>query len=288
MTGQTSDFGSIDYVADPNSPSGYRAVQSLSPEQKELLTQSQGIQRQLNAGLGGIAGQPFDLNAARGREISDMQRTFLDPQFDRQREQLESRLLNQGIRPGSAAYRDAMDAYSGERDNAYNRMYLDAYRLGNETALTERNLPLEDYRALIGAMSAGPRGLTPASTPSPGVSTTPVGQYVYDSFNQQQQQANSRMQGLFGLAGSLGSAYAGSQAGSAAITALLGLSDRKAKMDIKPVGRLDNGLIVYSFRYRVGGPVQIGLMADEVKDIHPEAVIKIGQYDHVDYSKAVL
>lgn len=71
-------------------------------------------------------------------------------------------------------------------------------------------------------------------------------------------------------------------------------SDRRLKTDIVRVGQLDNGLPVYAYRMINGGPVQIGLMADEVEQLHPEAVaasqvfFSDGPYKVVDYGKAVL
>jgi len=65
-------------------------------------------------------------------------------------------------------------------------------------------------------------------------------------------------------------------------------SDRRLKTDIEPVGRMDNGLTVYRYRYKVGGPVHIGVMADEVEKIRPDAYIKGGAgggFDAVNYSK---
>jgi hypothetical protein len=51
-------------------------------------------------------------------------------------------------------------------------------------------------------------------------------------------------------------------------------SDRRLKDDIKRVGKLDNGLQVYSYRYKDDPDEvrRIGVMADEVEDVHPEAV----------------
>ena len=285
MTGQQSDFGSLQYVADPNSPSGYKAVSSLSPEEKALLTQQQGIRGTLNTNISDTVSTPFDLNAARGTEISDIQKTFLDPQWEQQRSALENRLLNQGVRPGSEQYENQMRQFGQQKDDAYNKMFLDAFNTANSAALTQRNLPISDYTALNGLTPAQP---APVNTPSPGVSPTPVGQYMYDSYNAKVGQNAAQSQGLYGLAGSLGSAYAGSQAGSAAITGLLALSDRRAKTDTKRVGRLDNGLPVHSFRYKGSKIQQIGLMADEVKELHPNAVVNIGGLDHVNYAEAVL
>ena len=65
-------------------------------------------------------------------------------------------------------------------------------------------------------------------------------------------------------------------------------SDRRLKTDIKQVGMLDNGLPVYSYRYKAGGPTMLGVMADEVQVVRPEAYIQNGvdgYYDAVDYAK---
>ena len=66
------------------------------------------------------------------------------------------------------------------------------------------------------------------------------------------------------------------------------MSDRRVKDDIKQVGKLDNGLPVYSFKYKGSDVTQIGLMADEVKVVNPNAVMtnKNG-FDMVNYAEAV-
>lgn len=62
-------------------------------------------------------------------------------------------------------------------------------------------------------------------------------------------------------------------------------SDRRLKTDIRPVGKLDSGLTVYRYRYKAGGPVHLGVMADEVKLVLPKAVSRMTSgYDAVDYS----
>jgi hypothetical protein len=298
MTGQTSDFGSVSYVSDPNSPSGYRAVQSLAPEEQALLAQ----QRDLRANLGDstntalnnvsgmLAGGPFDLTAARGRELSDIQQTFLDPQWQQNDDALENQLINKGIRPGSPQYEIAKKQFSDQRQQAYNRMFLDAFTTANNAALTERNLPLSDYATLMGTVSPVSPNIPTASAPTPGVAPTDIGSYIYNSFNAANQQHQANQGGLFGLLGNVGSAFAGSQAGSAAISSALGmLSDRRTKVDVVPVGRIANGLTVYDFKYRDGdGLTYRGLMADEVASVRPDAVKRgTDGFDRVDYLKAV-
>lgn len=54
--------------------------------------------------------------------------------------------------------------------------------------------------------------------------------------------------------------------------AALAMSDRRLKENIKPVGKLDNGLTVYVFNYKGDKTPQIGLIAQEVQKVKPEAV----------------
>lgn len=49
-------------------------------------------------------------------------------------------------------------------------------------------------------------------------------------------------------------------------------SDRRLKKDITKIGELENGLNVYQFTYTDGVGPCIGVMADEVKNIQPEAL----------------
>ena len=76
--------------------------------------------------------------------------------------------------------------------------------------------------------------------------------------------------------------------GMAASAAMM-MSDRRVKDNICRVGTLDNGLPVYTFTYKDDphGTTVMGVMADEVEKVVPEAVIKQadGHFDAVDYSK---
>ena len=69
--------------------------------------------------------------------------------------------------------------------------------------------------------------------------------------------------------------------------AAMGMSDRRVKTDIARVGTLDNGLPVYVYRFKHGGPPQIGVMAQDVEQVKPHAVAEIGGIKHVNYAEAV-
>lgn len=63
-------------------------------------------------------------------------------------------------------------------------------------------------------------------------------------------------------------------------------SDRRLKHDVHKIGKTNDGLPIYSFKYNGDDRTQIGLMAQDVEKKHPEAVGLAGGYKTVDYEKA--
>lgn len=66
-------------------------------------------------------------------------------------------------------------------------------------------------------------------------------------------------------------------------------SDRRLKHDIKRIGKTDEGMPIYKFKYKGDDKDQthIGFMADEVEEHHPEAVgVAPNGYKYVDYDRA--
>jgi len=100
---------------------------------------------------------------------------------------------------------------------------------------------------------------------------------------------NAQTSGLLGGLMGIGMTAAGlpvAGGGSLGGNALGGLfSDKRLKTNIQAVGKLDNGLTVYSYRYKWGGPTQIGVMAQEVEQVNPSAVSEVGGYKMVDYGR---
>jgi hypothetical protein len=58
-------------------------------------------------------------------------------------------------------------------------------------------------------------------------------------------------------------------------------------VDIEPLGILENGLPFYSFRYVDGVDREVGLMAQDVEKVKPEAVVEIAGLKHVNYELAL-
>jgi hypothetical protein len=92
------------------------------------------------------------------------------------------------------------------------------------------------------------------------------GQSIKDTTRQSQEyskteQQQSPLQSLLG--------------GASLLTGLFGkLSDRRAKQDIEKVGELDDGQKVYAYSYKGDDPAnrELGLLAQEVEKVRPEAV----------------
>jgi len=85
---------------------------------------------------------------------------------------------------------------------------------------------------------------------------------------------SSRTQGSPGAMGMLGF-------GMQALPLLF--SDRRLKEDIKKVGKTDGGLPIYTYKYKAGGPTQMGVMAQDVRKKNPGAVHDLGGLLAVDY-----
>ncbi len=65
----------------------------------------------------------------------------------------------------------------------------------------------------------------------------------------------------------------GTLAGCPTSKAAGALSDRRLKRDIHPVGKLANGLALYRFKYLWSNEEFVGVMAQEVLDVMPDAVV---------------
>jgi hypothetical protein len=91
------------------------------------------------------------------------------------------------------------------------------------------------------------------------------------------------MAGIFNLpAQFLGMQY-GAKVGTPGFGSIF--SDRRLKRNITKIGTRPDGLGVYEFEYVWGGGRQIGLMAQEVQEVYPDAVGEAGGYLTVNYSK---
>ena len=153
---------------------------------------------------------------------------------------------------------------------------------GRQTQIGEmsylRNLPLNEIAALLGT---GSPVQNPYFQPVPqvGVAAPDYMGAVNNNFNAATSQYNAaqanRSQGLGSIFGALGSA-----------ASAIPWSDSRLKTDIKRIGTLPSGIATYAFKYVWSKMQQFGVMAQEVLEITPIAVVvDPNGYMRVNYGK---
>lgn len=271
-----------------NMTPSYTATTTLTPEQQAILGQTQGAQLNLAtlandqsgwlkdylgnkldlSGAPPLAADPNTEYSADRQRVEDALMQRMQPSLTQTQDTLRNTLINQGIRPGTAAWDSEWNRNSQSENDARLAAILAAgqeqgrlvsqQNAGRSQYLQEqyaaRNQPLNEIAALLsGSQVTQPNFV---STPTTGVEGVDYTGLVNQQYQAQLANSQSQMGGIFGLLSS----------------GISLLSDRRAKQDIERVGSLDNGLPVYAYRYKGSETVQIGLMADEVERVHPEAV----------------
>lgn len=258
----------------------FSATQTLSGPQQQLLNTGQATQQNLanlaqeqSGRLSGLLNQPLDWSAQQGY-LNDLTNSNLDPMWARQEEQFQQSLVNRGIRPGSSAYQTQLQDFQNNKSSAYNAANLSNYNSALQSQMALRSQPLNEILALSGQSGVQQPSFT--NTPTAQMAGTDVAGITQNAYGQQMAAHNANQ----GMLGGLFSA-------GASLIPLL--SDRRMKTDIQPVGKLDNGLTVFLYRYIDGGPFQIGLMAQDVEEVNPHAV-ETGPdgFKRVKYMEAVL
>lgn len=263
----------------------YTQTTSLSAQQQAIKNQNDAASLNLgtlaseqSAKLKDYLNKPVDLsNEATEARLMELGRKRLDPMVAQRDEDLRTRLANQGIKAGSQAYDQEQKTFNQGTNDAYNQLLLTGRQQAVQEALTERNQPINEITALMGGSQVG----TPqfgASTNQPSLPNVDYAGLVNENYNQQmnaynqqQQQRQGILGGLFGLGGKL-----------------IGLSDKRSKKNIEKVGKV-NGIDLYSFKYRKGmgdGKAHVGVMAQSVEKTHPAAVSRRADgMRQVDYGK---
>lgn len=268
-------------------------------------------------GLGGVnsqlAGLGSQINPQAAQQANQQgqqaayaaQAQYLDPQFKQQQSSLESQLANQGLAPGSQAYDNAMTNFNNSKNQAYsnaaNQSVLTGSQIGSQmlqnnlaavgaqgNLLNQQGvnygqqaslsqLPYSQLSSLAG-MVPGNTGTAQSAANPANIAQAFQNQYQgqLSAYNAQTGASNSKQSGLFGL-------------GSAAIP-MLGnmMSDRRVKTDIEAIGPLKDGVNLYRYRYvwDEPGTERHGVMADEVKRVDPQAVIRTPSgFDAVNYDR---
>ena len=279
---QNTPFGSISYTRDKDG--NWTQSLNYSPQQQKLLdaqnAASLGMARQIGLYMNQLKGSMY---ADAGKVGQDALMARYQPQIMQDRAALETQLANQGIMAGSEAYTNAM--------RMQNQQENDLYRQAALYGQNEGRAMQGHYMGLLGNVRQQSAPTAPNFAPVPQQqvvggpdllgATQSAGNYAQGLYNAQVGQYNADG-GWFGPVGSaalnLGTSYAMGKA----------MSDIRLKKDIQQIGATDKGLPVYVFRYlwdRDDESPRVGVMAQDVLKVMPDAVSERDGYLMVDYAR---
>jgi hypothetical protein len=309
MVNQVNPYGSLNYQQTGTGPNGtplYTATEQLSPQQQNLFNLLQGTQATAGSGASNLlSGANYgstsptqaigDMTSGLTGQILGQETNYLNPFFKTSRDQLDTQLRNQGLQPGEPGYDNAMRGLDTSQGLTVSNFLASAEPQAFSQASNLYQMPATMAESL--ANFGAPGSVNSNLTQTPGLNVQPANltgatanetQALNSQYQSQLAQYGNMMSGLFGIPTAVLGGWAQSPSGGSAITSGLNslFSDRRLKTDIEKVGMLDTGLPIYLYRYKAGGPKQLGLMADEVEQVHPEAVGNVGGFKTVDYGVA--
>jgi hypothetical protein len=192
----------------------------------------------------------------------------LTPQFETQTSDLATSLANKGLSVGSEAYQRAMTDLQNNQNSALNQAAYQSV-LNGQTAYSNSlndqikaanfgNTSQSNYiNQLLSALQNSYSGYDNA------LNTYQI-QNGAEQRIAQNRAANSQAQAALGQQVIQSSVQNGLQSYFS--------SDERLKENITPVGKLNNGLTVYCFNFKGSDVPYIGLIAQEVQKVCPEAV----------------
>lgn len=275
-------YGSLTYSQNPGDQDSWNSYVNLSPDQQSLLNQQNktsaglaGLQDQGTQRVAGQMGQGWNDSALPqnvfnpGETGQDAIMRRLQPQFDRDQSALENKLQNQGITQGSEAWKNAQDDFGRTKNDAYSQAALQGISLGQQGR--QQGIQEQQYfgsRDLnqLNALRTGAQVTNPtfSNAPQQGQVAGP------DLLGATNSQYNAAIQGVNAQNAGAGSFMGGLfQLGGAALPYF---SDVRLKTAIRRIGEMASGIPIYKYFYTFGGPEQIGVMAQEVMQVRPQAV----------------
>lgn len=288
---QYSPYGSTTYQRNAQGVPISQTI-NLSPAEQQNYNLTSSLRNALAGRAGTLAGQ-LPTSAYQGpdsgsadavaKALYDRKLALMQPDLDRANTESIVTLGERGIPIGSEIWNSERGRLDAARSNALTGAAQDAVLAAGQEQSRMQSDQLAargtNYNEIAALLSGASGGQTPQfqATPAYQVQAPDISGLVTNAYNQQMQNYNSQrgsmMNGLFGL-------------GAAGIGLL---SDARAKEDIRRVGQLDSGLNVYAYKYKGSdGPTHIGLMAQEVEQVKPDAVGHLpGGLMTVNYDRAV-
>ena len=226
MTDQVNPWGSTAYSqngsssfvgADGKSYTVPRFTQTttLSPEQQAIFDQTQAAELNLgklaneqSAKLQGYLNTPFEFtNQDAEKWAYDLASPRLLQQQQQQGDALRTQLINQGLRPGTQAYTMEMERLGRSNSDQLNQLALTGRSQAFSEALAQRNQPINEITALMSGSQVSNPAQMSGATPQTQVGGVDYSGLVQQNYQNKLQSHNAMLGGLFGLAGSVGSAF---------------------------------------------------------------------------------
>lgn len=228
MVDQVNPWGSVDYSQNGSTrfkdsfgnwvevPT-FTQTTTLSPEQQAIFDKAQGAQ----ANLAGIAetqsgrvaetlNDPFEFTNQDAADWAyDLAQTRIAPQQAKNEAALRSKLVNSGIRPGTAAWNSEMERLTQSVTDQNNQLALTGRSQAFAEDLAVRNQPLNELNALLTQSQVANPAQMSSAAPQVGVGGVDYAGMVQDNYAAKMAQHNAMMGGLFGLAGAGASAAMG-------------------------------------------------------------------------------
>lgn len=228
MVGQNNPWGSTSYAQTGNTgytdSSGryvslpqFTQTTTFTPEQQAIFDKSQaaqssmaGIAQDQSAKLKEYLNEPFEFKNQDAADWSyDLASSRILPQQQRAEEALRTRLVNSGLRPGTAAWNSEMERMTHGNTDQMNQLALTGRSQAFGEALAQRNQPINEITALLSGSQVSNPAQMSGPTPQASVGGVDYTGLVNQQYQAKLAQSNAMMGGLFGLAGSLGGAALG-------------------------------------------------------------------------------
>lgn len=304
---QYTPYGSVTYTKNDQGVPTAQYVNLSAPQQQILDSQNQlGVDlsnQALNQAQYLPQGQ-YDLSflgalpsasdfAAQGKQAQDAAYNqamgLLNPQFDQANRAVEQQVSNRGVPLSGELAKNLRDQEANRQNAARQNAAYQAVSAGNaqqnqayNQAMSSRSQAINEYNAQRQApfneLSAYLQG-TPVfqqqsgNLPSYQVSPSDVSGNINSAYQSQLSSSQNSQNALYGLLGN----------GASAAAMYLAMSDKSVKTNIVKIGRLRAGVSIYAFNYKSGGPRMVGVIAQEVEKVIPEAVVTVNGIKHVKY-----
>lgn len=220
MVNQSNPYGSLNYQQVGTSPDGtpiYNANVNLSPEQQQLYntlmgskgsagSQAQSLIQGANYGSTSPTTAIGDMTSGLTSQMLGKEVASLQPFQQTERDQLDTKLKNQGLAPGNPAYDNAMRGLDTNQNLAVTNFLASAEPQAFQQATQQYLMPAQLGTQL--AAFGSPTNPNQSFVQTPGLNIQPanliganstMGQNALQAYNAQYGQYGDLMKGLFGI-----------------------------------------------------------------------------------------